>query len=108
MISAQTPTTLVQRARELFFEQQRDPARWIAPHIARSWQRSRPLEQSDAEPLATTLLRERRDGMAGLRASLHLAATGAKGFELWRLSISERHWLFTPALEVVMGQDDLG
>ncbi|MGJ7609830.1 MULTISPECIES: sigma-54-dependent Fis family transcriptional regulator [unclassified Variovorax] len=60
---AQWPSVRVEQARELFFGQGRDPAPWIAPHISRSWQRSRPVDHRaiDPEPMALALLRERRE-----------------------------------------------
>jgi len=53
----------IERARELFFAQQRDPADWIAPHISRSWQRSRRLvrDATDPAPIGLALLDERRE-----------------------------------------------
>ncbi|CAA2110248.1 sigma-54-dependent Fis family transcriptional regulator [Variovorax paradoxus] len=63
MSEAQLPSVRVEQARELFFGQGRDPAPWIAPHISRSWQRSRPVDHQaiDPEPMALALLRERRE-----------------------------------------------
>lgn len=63
MSEAQLPSVGVEQARELFFRQGRDPAPWIAPHISRSWQRSRPVDHRaiDPEPMALALLRERRE-----------------------------------------------
>ncbi|RQO38839.1 transcriptional activator of acetoin/glycerol metabolism [Variovorax sp. KBW07] len=63
MSEAQWPSVRVEQARELFFEQGRDPAPWIAPHISRSWQRSRPVDPQyiDPEPMAMALLSERRE-----------------------------------------------
>jgi transcriptional regulator of acetoin/glycerol metabolism len=63
MSQAQLPSVGVEQARELFFRQGRDPAPWIAPHISRSWQRSRPVDHRaiDPEPMALALLRERRE-----------------------------------------------
>ncbi|MGJ7525080.1 sigma-54-dependent Fis family transcriptional regulator [Variovorax sp. GB1P17] len=63
MSEAQLPSVRVEQARELFFGQGRDPAPWIAPHISRSWQRSRPLDTQyiDPEPMALALLSERRE-----------------------------------------------
>ncbi|MFM9925067.1 sigma-54-dependent Fis family transcriptional regulator [Variovorax sp. H27-G14] len=63
MSQAQLPSVAVAQARELFFEQGLDPAPWIAPHISRSWQRSRPVDHQaiDPEPMAIALLRERRE-----------------------------------------------
>ncbi|WP_432726005.1 sigma-54-dependent Fis family transcriptional regulator [Variovorax sp. W6] len=60
---AQLPSIAVAQARELFFGQGRDPAPWIAPHISRSWQRSRPVDHQavDPEPMALALLSERRE-----------------------------------------------
>ena len=60
---AQLPSIAVAQARELFFGQGRDPAPWIAPHISRSWQRSRPVDHHaiDPEPMALALLSERRE-----------------------------------------------
>ncbi|MGJ7568245.1 sigma-54-dependent Fis family transcriptional regulator [Variovorax sp. GB1R11] len=60
---AQWPSVRMEQARELFFGQGRDPAPWIAPHISRSWQRSRPVDHRaiDPEPMALALLRERRE-----------------------------------------------
>ncbi|HEY4066354.1 MAG TPA: sigma-54-dependent Fis family transcriptional regulator [Burkholderiaceae bacterium] len=52
----------VERARELFFAQQRDPDEWIAPHIVRSWKRSAPVlhDTADPAPIASGLLQDRR------------------------------------------------
>jgi transcriptional regulator of acetoin/glycerol metabolism len=63
MSEAQWPSVRVEQARELFFGQGRDPAPWIAPHISRSWQRSRPVDPQyiDPEPMAMALLSERRE-----------------------------------------------
>lgn len=63
MSEAPTPLTQIERARELFFAQQRDPSAWIAPHISRSWQRSRQftLNSADPAPMALALLDERRE-----------------------------------------------
>lgn len=63
MSEAQLPSVRVAQARELFFGQGLDPAPWIAPHISRSWQRSRPVDHQaiDPEPMAIALLRERRE-----------------------------------------------
>lgn len=63
MSEAQLPSVRVEQARELFFGQGRDPVPWIAPHISRSWQRSRPVDHQaiDPEPMALALLRERRE-----------------------------------------------
>ncbi|SCX45099.1 sigma-54-dependent Fis family transcriptional regulator [Variovorax sp. EL159] len=63
MSEAQLPSVRVEQARELFFRQGRDPAPWIAPHISRSWQRSRPVDRLciDPEPMALALLSERRE-----------------------------------------------
>ena len=60
---AQLPSIAVAQARELFFGQGHDPAPWIAPHISRSWQRSRPVDHHavDPEPMALALLSERRE-----------------------------------------------
>jgi transcriptional regulator of acetoin/glycerol metabolism len=60
---AHLPSIGVDQARELFFAQGRDPAPWIAPHISRSWQRSRPVDHHviDPEPMALALLSERRE-----------------------------------------------
>ncbi|MET3461560.1 sigma-54-dependent Fis family transcriptional regulator [Variovorax atrisoli] len=60
---AQLPSIAVAQARELFFEQGADPVPWIAPHISRSWQRSRPVDHQavDPEPMALSLLSERRE-----------------------------------------------
>ncbi|MDR3455753.1 MAG: sigma-54-dependent Fis family transcriptional regulator [Rhodoferax sp.] len=64
MTDAQTQSSLVEQARELFFGQGRDPAPWIAPHISRSWNRSRPLERqynTTPEPIALAQLHDRRE-----------------------------------------------
>ncbi|WP_295176385.1 GAF domain-containing protein [Variovorax sp. SCN 67-20] len=63
MSEAQWPSVRVEQAREMFFVQGRDPAPWIAPHISRSWQRSRPVDHQyiDPAPMALALLRERRE-----------------------------------------------
>lgn len=63
MSAAQLPSVSVEQARELFFAQGRDPAPWIAPHISRSWQRSRPVDPQciDPTPMAPSLLDERRE-----------------------------------------------
>lgn len=63
MSEAQWPSVRVEQARELFFGQGRDPAPWIAPHISRSWQRSRPVDPQyiDPEPMGMALLSERRE-----------------------------------------------
>src|ERR1700712_2579791 len=63
MNEAQSPALLVERARELFFAQGQDPQGCIAPHISRSWQRSRPVERGfgDPAPMALAGLRERRE-----------------------------------------------
>ena len=63
MSETQLPSLRVEQARELFFGQGRDPAPWIAPHISRSWQRSRPVDHQsiDPEPMALALLSERRE-----------------------------------------------
>ncbi len=63
MTDSQSPSSQVEQARELFFVQGRDPEPWIAPHISRSWRRSRPVDPrgGDCEPLALALLRERRE-----------------------------------------------
>ncbi|BEP68263.1 MULTISPECIES: sigma-54-dependent Fis family transcriptional regulator [unclassified Variovorax] len=60
---ASAPSVSVAQARELFFAQGRDPAPWIAPHISRSWQRSRPVDPHciDPTPMAPSLLNERRE-----------------------------------------------
>jgi len=60
---AQWPSVRMEQARELFFGQGRDPAPWIAPHISRSWQRSRPVDHRaiDPEPMSLALLHERRE-----------------------------------------------
>ncbi|MDB5846903.1 MAG: transcriptional activator of acetoin/glycerol metabolism [Rhodoferax sp.] len=60
------PSAAVEQARVLFFEQGRDPDAWLAPHISRSWRRSRPLNDGrgqafDAAPMAQTRLQERRE-----------------------------------------------
>ncbi|MBS76473.1 MAG: hypothetical protein CMO32_12075, partial [Variovorax sp.] len=44
MTDSQSPSSQVEQARELFFVQGRDPEPWIAPHISRSWRRSRPVD----------------------------------------------------------------
>jgi len=53
----------VEQARELFFSQGRDPDAWVAPHISRSWRRSRPVDRhtADPAPLPMSALRERRE-----------------------------------------------
>ncbi|MEJ8826661.1 sigma-54-dependent Fis family transcriptional regulator [Variovorax humicola] len=63
MSEAQLPSDGVEQARELFFRQGRGPAPWIAPHISRSWQRSRPVDRQciDPEPMALARLSERRE-----------------------------------------------
>jgi len=63
MSEAQWPSVRVEQARDLFFVQGRDPAPWIAPHISRSWQRSRPVDHQhiDPAPMALALLGERRE-----------------------------------------------
>jgi transcriptional regulator of acetoin/glycerol metabolism len=63
MAEAQTPSGRVEQARELFFAQGRDPGEAIAPHIERSWRRSRVADQaiSDPAPMALQQLRERRE-----------------------------------------------
>jgi transcriptional regulator of acetoin/glycerol metabolism len=63
MSDAWTPSAQIEQARELFFAQQRDPEDRVAPHIARSWQRSRLLTRCNADPapLALALLDERRE-----------------------------------------------
>jgi transcriptional regulator of acetoin/glycerol metabolism len=54
---------LVEQARELFFMQGLDPEERIAPHISRSWRRSRPVVRDMAAPapMALVHLDERRE-----------------------------------------------
>lgn len=67
-------TGLVQRteqARELFFNQGRVPGDWLAPHISRSWARSRGagVWAMEASPLNTAQLKHRREAARLLLAS---------------------------------------
>jgi sigma-54 dependent transcriptional regulator, acetoin dehydrogenase operon transcriptional activator AcoR len=63
MTDSQAAHLRVERARELFFAQKRDPGEWLSPHISRSWQRSAPADRSwaDPAPIPLAMLRERRD-----------------------------------------------
>ncbi|CAN5454086.1 hypothetical protein BH10PSE18_BH10PSE18_32780 [soil metagenome] len=49
------------QARELFFAQGIDPGASIAPHISRSWQRSRRCEFREPAPLTRAMLLDRRE-----------------------------------------------
>jgi transcriptional regulator of acetoin/glycerol metabolism len=67
-------TGLVQRteqARELFFNQGRVPGDWLAPHISRSWARSRGagVWAMEASPLNAAQLQDRREAARLLLAS---------------------------------------
>ncbi|APW40721.1 transcriptional activator of acetoin/glycerol metabolism [Rhodoferax koreense] len=62
--AASDGATSVAQARVLFFEQGADPAGWLAPHISRSWRRSRPMDGGgafDAAPMPLVRLQERRE-----------------------------------------------
>ncbi len=63
MTDALTSAPLVAQARELFFEEGRDPEPWISPSIARSWRRCRAETGAlaDVVPMALSRLRERRE-----------------------------------------------
>lgn len=63
MTEVALPSTALERARVLFFEQGGDPADWLAPHISRSWRRSRPMDSDgpDTAPLPLVRLQERRE-----------------------------------------------
>jgi len=66
MTEASLPSTAVEQARVLFFEQGQDPADWLAPHISRSWRRSQPMDGGrraalDASPMPLMRLEERRE-----------------------------------------------
>jgi sigma-54 dependent transcriptional regulator, acetoin dehydrogenase operon transcriptional activator AcoR len=63
MTDAPSQPMLVEQARELFFMQGLDPEERIAPHISRSWQRSRPVARDVAAPtpMALAHLTERRE-----------------------------------------------
>ncbi len=66
MTEASLPSTAVEQARVLFFEQGQDPADWLAPHISRSWRRSQPMDGGrraalDAAPMPLMRLEERRE-----------------------------------------------
>ena len=63
MTDSQMPSLQVNRARELFFDEGRDPDAWIAAHISRSWRRCRGLSDAavDLAPIALWQLREQRE-----------------------------------------------
>ena len=63
MGDAQTTSTQIELARELFFTERRDLVDGLAPQILRSWKRSRRMvrDGTDPSPIAPTLFHERRE-----------------------------------------------